>query len=221
MEFLNKITLKRVPFSYHWIFRKAMGKDFISVLDLGCGDGSFISNVLKGERKKVVGVDIHKESLEKAKKLKFYKELIRANVLKLPSRLRRRKFDVVISSQVLEHLSKKEGVKFLNEMERLAKKRIVVSTPSGFIEYTPIEKKEENNPYQRHRSGWKISELKNLGFTVRGQGAKFIYGKGGLARKTPVYFLPFWSFVAYFLAPVVYLYPRLGLISIAKKDKYV
>lgn len=210
-------SLKKIPFSYHWILRRAIGDDVSTVLDLGCGEGDLMDAISEGENWKIVGVELHKDAFIKAKKSGVYQEVIKASVAKLPKNILNKKYDVVFSSQVLEHLIKKQGLEALKQWERLAKKCIVISTPVGFIKYEPLEKKNNNNPLQEHLSGWKPEEFEKKGYTVRGQGFKLVYGERGLARRWPS-LLPVLGIISYLLAPLVYFYPKIATYMVAWED---
>ena len=67
-------------------------------------------------------------------------------------------FDCVTALDVIEHIKKAEGLRLLEDMERIAKKRIVVFTPNGFLPQSV----HNNNPLQIHKSGWKVKEMRNL-----------------------------------------------------------
>ena len=92
----------------------------------------------------------------------------------------------------------------------------MVTTPNGFIKYEPIEKKEENNPLQKHLSGWSKEELERTGFAVYGQGAKFIYAENGLARKFPS-IMPFWFLISLLFSPIIYFMPKYATYLVAVK----
>lgn len=189
------------------------------MLDLGCNNGDLMKCISRGENWEIVGVELFKDAAVKARESGVYKKVIKGDVTNLPKELKNKKYDVVFSSQVLEHLPKNKGERALMEWEKFAKKRVVVSTTNGFINYEPIENRiEENNIYQTHLSSWSTKELKKRGFTIVGQGAKIIYGVNGLARKTSTTLLPVWGFVSYFLAVFVYFFPKIGSIIICKKD---
>jgi len=51
-----------LPFSSLWSFRRLVGEDFNTVLDLGCGDGKFMKSLVSGHDWNVVGVDIFSDS---------------------------------------------------------------------------------------------------------------------------------------------------------------
>ena len=99
-------------------------------------------------------------------------------------------------------------------------KRLVVTTPVGFIKFGPIEESVKweayKNPLQQHLSGWTPDELRSLGFIVRGQGARFIYGPGGIARKLPS-LMNFFALFSILFAPIAYFFPKTASNMIAIK----
>lgn len=215
----NMDILSKIPFSYGWIVRKISEDNFKTVLDLGCDRGDFMKVISKNRSWSITGIELYDDSIKAAKRSGVYNKVVKGDVTKLPSEVITRKFDLVFSSQVLEHLNKKAGEEALEKWEALTNKRIVISTPVGFIPYEKIESREkEKNPLQTHLSGWDIKELVIRGYRVRGQGAAFIYGKNGIARKFPQ-FLPLFSILSIIIAPFVYLFPEFATYMIAWKDK--
>jgi Methyltransferase domain len=67
--------------------------------------------------------------------------------------------DSIFLLDVIEHLDKEEGVKVLKEMERVARRQIVIFTPLGFMPQH-MESGEQDGwglsgiEVQEHRSGW-------------------------------------------------------------------
>jgi len=49
-------------------------------------------------------------------------------------------------------------------MEKIAKKKIILFTPNGFL----YQGKYDNNDYQIHKSGWSLNEMKKMGYKVFG-----------------------------------------------------
>lgn len=97
-------------------------------------------------------------------------------------------FDLVMACEVLEHLEFDRGPIFLEALEKVAKKMVILTTPHGFQEQSPEEHPEEpwqNNIYQKHLSGWCHKDLEKLGYTVyfnggidsQGQAAQLIAWK--------------------------------------------
>lgn len=69
-----------------------------------------------------------------------------------------RSFDLVYALDVIEHFNKADGARLLDEMERIAARRVLVFTPNGFMEQTSA------NPYQVHRSGWTREDFRARGY---------------------------------------------------------
>ena len=92
-----------------------------SCLDLGCGDGTIL-NKLNPELFKV-GLDISHDALLNAE--------VEKKVLACSSRLpfRSNSYDLVICTEVLEHLPSEQFELSINEIQRIAKKNILVSVP--------------------------------------------------------------------------------------------
>ena len=106
--------------NYHKFFVDNVSKKDV-VLDIGCGNGALTYDVAK-KAKRVVGIDSNKKNIEfaKAKYLRSNVEYIHGDALKdLPNRL----FDVIILSNVLEHIDKR--VDFLNFLKKLASKFLI------------------------------------------------------------------------------------------------
>jgi len=115
------------------------------VLDAACGVG-YGTNILADSATKVYGIDIDKESISYAQK-KYFSDNITfevASVTKLP--YEDNYFDVVVSFETIEHLSRKDQEKFLAEIKRVLKEdgRLIISTPDK-TEYS--EKIDHNNHF--------------------------------------------------------------------------
>ena len=133
------------------------------LLDVGCGEG-LLHDMLKGRSRgadavEVIGVDIYLPYLRRAKNRG--REVVQAHAAYLP--FRDKVFDGVISLEVIEHLSKEEGHQMLEELERICRGRIIISTPKKFEEHgigSP-------NPFELHRSAWTPKEFRKRGYKVR------------------------------------------------------
>lgn len=143
---------------------QALDKQAKSILDIGCGDGSLMKLINKSGRFYAVGIDIFEPYLMNCKRIGSHADLIKGDIRKLP--FKSKSFDVVLSVEVLEHLEKAEGRAFLEAIERIAREKVVIATPFG--EYEQSEFHE--NPYQAHKAIWRPSELKELGYKIRGVG---------------------------------------------------
>lgn len=134
-------------------------KDCQSVLDLGCGSDSPIKycNIAYS-----VGVDAFKPYIEESKSKKIHTNYILGDITKL--NFEPQSFDAVILIDVLEHLEKEKGEQLLEKVERWARKKVILSTPNGFLPQRSIDE----NPFQAHRSGWIVEEIKKLGYKACG-----------------------------------------------------
>lgn len=155
-----------------------------SILDLGCGCKPFMADVTR-DMKHSVGVDLFGPSLEKAAALKTHHTFAQSEVLEYLRNSSDNSFDVVMALDLIEHLEKDGGYELLSEMERVAKKMVIIFTPNGFV----LQKPYENNPWQEHLSGWSFEEMKSLGFEITGiAGYKTFRGELGLVVRKPRFF---------------------------------
>ncbi len=92
-----------------------------SILDIGCGDGR-LTNKLAKVYPKVVGVDISEQALQYIKT-----EKIKTSVDALP--FGDNSFDLILSTELIEHLSDEVYRKAITEMKRVARKWILIGTP--------------------------------------------------------------------------------------------
>jgi SAM-dependent methyltransferase len=100
-----------------------------TLLEVGCGVGSFVKNKPLEYKTEVYGVDISATGLDYCRKLGVYKELKQADVQeKIPYEDGR--FDVVYCDQVLEHLL--NPLSAVKEMKRVLRKDglLVVNVPT-------------------------------------------------------------------------------------------
>ncbi len=147
------------------------------VADIGCSDGRG-SEVLG--KLNSTGFDIYEPALRAAVAGRRCRRGVLADVRRLP--LRDDAFDVVVSLDVVEHFPKAEALEFLGELERVARRLVIVLTPNGFVPQPP----GEDEPWQEHRCGFEPEEFKAIGYSVVGRGGPAIlrgpYGafRGGL-----------------------------------------
>jgi len=132
-----------------------------TVIDIGCGPSSPLRFV---DIRHSVGLDGFEPNLVEARKIGTHNEYVLSDVRELADKFGGRRFDCCLALDVLEHLSKPEGYKFLSDMEQLASERVVVFTPNGFMPQGELR----GNELERHLSGWEASELQALGYRVSG-----------------------------------------------------
>jgi SAM-dependent methyltransferase len=133
--------------------------DCDSVLDLGCGPSSPLQYC---QLRYTVGVEAFSPYYERAKSAGTHTELVNATVqeLEFPAK----SFDAVVLVEVVEHLAEEEGLRILQAAERWARKKVIVTSPNGFVRQHAVD----GNPLQEHLSGWPLSKMRRLGFDSRG-----------------------------------------------------
>lgn len=100
--------------------KKNITHDIESILDVGCGNG-LITNRLP-ENIRVVGVDWSEVALKYVKRDKH-----KCDITKLP--YADDEFDIVMANDVIEHLAEDDKTAVLNEITRVAKKKIILTIP--------------------------------------------------------------------------------------------
>lgn len=178
-----------------------------SVLDLGCGSNSLIQycNVPFS-----IGVEKFEPHLKESKKKGIHNQYLKADITKID--FKPKSFDAVIAIDVLEHLSKEEGYALLKKIEKWVKKKIITFTPNGYV----YQDNYDNNPFQEHKSGWNVEELKKLGFKVVGMnGWKKLRGyKASIKYKPQI----LWRIISDLTQKMVYYYPNLAFQLLAVKE---
>ena len=97
-------------------------EDVHSILDVGCGDGAFVNNL--PEYYRVMAVDRCRTAMQYVAKPKFY-----ASIEYLP--FKNNSFDLVVCAEVIEHLPYDVYKKGLTELQRVARKYIIISVPNS------------------------------------------------------------------------------------------
>ena len=178
-----------IPFTVGWGIRRALRSKPRSVLDVGCGNGERLGLLYKNRiNSLVVGVDIFEPWLRVARDRGSHDGVILADCRWLP--LRRESFDAVVCMEVIEHLQKEDGVRLLAELEHIARRKVVITAPNKEWRLSP--KAWSVNPYQRHLSSWSHTEIKQLGYQVRGSGLHRICDDQSLLARVPLVWHVVW-----------------------------
>jgi ubiquinone/menaquinone biosynthesis C-methylase UbiE len=107
----------------------------------------------------VLALDIFLNGVREAKLRGVHDDYVLADCRFLP--FRDKAFSTVICIEVIEHLVKAEGIKLLDEVERVAYEAIYLTTPISYPQSTDIIYK---NPYQEHKSFWQPYEFESQGY---------------------------------------------------------
>lgn len=201
------------PFSYYWLIKKNIDKVHIkTILDLGCGKGEFGDLINNHHKYEITGVDIFNPYLNICRKKRKYIKLIKGDLTKKIN-FEPHSFDAVVCLQTIEHMKKIYGLSLLEQIERIAKKLFIISTPVGEC----LQEVYDKNKHQRHLSSWDPTEFYNRGYKVFGTGLKLVYGpeshvKQGISlKKLPLYLLSF------LMNPIANIFPKIASQMVAIK----
>lgn len=137
-----------------------------SILDVGCGDGRFCYELMK-EGIKVEGIDYSEQALSFARafnpRTNFYLDDLTNLKLK-------KKFDVVVLVEVLEHIDPHQISKVMENISKVLKKggKLIISVPSQNL---PLQDK-----HYQHFSPKSLSNILQSNFAVK---EVFGYGRIG------------------------------------------
>ena len=182
-----------------------------TLLDIGCGGGGPVSSF---SRKLAfsVGVDTYAPAIEAARQKSSHHDYVVANVADLASKFPPKSFDCVLAFDVIEHLDKDVGLKLLDQMECISRKKVIVFTPNGFLPQGALG----GNPFQVHRSGWTAGEFRQRGYRVRGvHGLRWILGEQSEPRWKPK---TMWRTVAVATEPILARMPSCSFQLFCVKD---
>lgn len=158
-----------------------------SVLDVGSG----VAHTLRQLGvKHAVGAEGYLPSLEKARSQKTHDDYVQCDVRDISKHFQAGQFDACMALDVIEHLTKADGMKLIADMERIARKRVVFFTPCGFL----FQGNTEKGDLQTHLSGWEPAEMEKLGYRVIGLlGPKKLRGEYHRLKRRPDVF---WGLVS-------------------------
>lgn len=88
-----------------------------------------------------------------------YNEVHIGDALRLLPGIATASYDLVLAIDILEHFDKADGLAFLRECRRVARRMSLVSTPKQFC-----AQQVEANPFEDHRSVWSREELAGQGY---------------------------------------------------------
>ena len=110
------------------VFSKDEGKTF-EILDLGCGRG-WLTNLLSGYGT-VTGIEPIKPVVEYAKKIYPKLNLMNGTSKDLLEKNLQGKFDIVVSSEVIEHIPDQNKPTFISDIKSLLKDNgyVIITTP--------------------------------------------------------------------------------------------
>jgi hypothetical protein len=206
---------RELPRSVFPPFRSLLAREVVgscdTLLDLGCGRQSPVKEFSRG-LSRVVGVDRHVPYLEESLAAGIHHEYRQADVLEIGSVFEPGSFDCVVALDLIEHLPKEEGLRLIPLMERIARKKVIIFTPNGFLE----QRAYDDNALQEHLSGWSPAEMRALGYRVIGvNGWRPLRGERGVIRWRPEWL---WRNVAFASQAVTVSRPESAFQILCVKD---
>lgn len=179
---------------------KTIDRSAESILDVGCGQGYPMRLIrIVMDPKYVVGVDLFEKYIRQAKKAKLHNKYVISDIRKM--KFPAKSFDVVIASHVIEHLPIKDTNKFIKDLERIAKKQVIIATPIGEMYHPPVD----GNKLQLHLSHFFPKDFKKLGYRTLKYGRQSLLGETGLVHRVKFDLVKkFLFFVNILISPLYY-----------------
>jgi hypothetical protein len=149
------------------------------VLEVGCGKSTNMRSL--GVRHST-GIDGFAPYVEYARQQKLHDEVILGDARELEKYFKPGQFDAVVALDVIEHLTKEDGLRMMQSMEKIASRKVIFFTPSGFLPQHSFE----DNSLQEHLSGWEAKEMEQYGYHVIGLlGPKSLRGEMHVLKGRP------------------------------------
>jgi SAM-dependent methyltransferase len=181
---IDKFIFSSFIDEYYSLLDRELDGQIESVLDVGCGDSSKMQRFAR-RLKYSVGVDNFEPRLLQGASASVYREYKKLNILDIGKHFEPRSFDCVMALDVIEHLKKEDGYRLLEMMERIARKKVLIFTPNGFLE----QQAYDGNPLQVHLSGWDVDEMQSRGYRIVGvNGIKILRGDRTRIKWWPEFF---------------------------------
>lgn len=181
-----------------------------TVLDVGCGYISplrYIRNL-----KYTAGIDIDRAAVRVSRRQHIHHKYNVGDIRGLGHLFPEKSFDTVIAFDVVEHLTKKDGYKLIRNMEKIARKKIIIITPNGFQPQANFN----TNRHQQHLSGWTSADFRKYKFSVYGlRGLRWLRGQYGALKYHP-WFLA--AGLACISEPILFFFPALSYDLVAVKE---
>jgi ubiquinone/menaquinone biosynthesis C-methylase UbiE len=140
-----------------------------SLLVLCCGIGRELKDLNTSD---ITAVDISPQYIAEVSKKYPHVKAIQSDVLEYISKQPDNSVDVISFIDGLEHMPKRTGLKVLEHIKRVVRKRVILFFPEGMNETGYLRNEPHNawdiegaDEFQKHKSGWKDEEVKSLGFT--------------------------------------------------------
>lgn len=160
----------------------------------------------------MVGVDGFQPSIDHSRANHFHDDYVNTNLLDIDQVFEPKSFEVVVAIDVIEHFTKEDGHRLLENLEQIASGKVVIFTPNGFLP----QNEHSGNILQRHLSGWSVEEMNRLGYRVIGiNGWKPLLGEFSLPRFKP---RRLWTLISRLTQPLVRNHPEHAFAILCVKE---
>jgi len=134
-----------------------------TVLDLACGNGlPFFGKKFPS----LVGVDIWKKKFD----MPEYDEVYIHDIREITKLFPEKSFDVVTAIDTIEHLTKEEGFKLIEDAEKLALNKVIFFTPKKWSENKDSFENPKywsyGNEHCLHKSHWTEKDFTDRGYEI-------------------------------------------------------
>ena len=179
--------LTALPYApYRGAVLRYIDEGHLSILEAGCGAGNLIrSPYFPKEMPLKVGLEIFRPYVDRAHQRGFYDLTVQGDVRSLP--FADNSIDCVICVEVIEHMPKDQGFALIGELERIARKQLIISTTDLPLQEIDPARAADGNLYMYHQARWKPQDFREKGFEVYGMYPRFTEG----SPYDPIYFLSY------------------------------
>lgn len=150
--------------------------DCNSLMDVGCANGNYL-NWISDQRPKLetCGIDGYAPVLQSVRATKVIHGIL---PFSLEDKSFNKSYDAVMCLDVVEHLHKVESIQMVKRFDNIARKKIVIFTPFGFLDNNvAIQEDKDWQPWLFHKCGWYPEEFEALGYETY-VWKNFDYGAG-------------------------------------------
>jgi hypothetical protein len=116
----------------------------------------------------IIGVDIFEGNVSFCKATGVYDEVHCDDALQYLPAQEDRSFDTVIATELIEHLNREDGCRLLDQLERVARLTVILSTPNYACIRPGAETLVGYNEWEHHLSHWSREDFSRRRFSVRG-----------------------------------------------------
>jgi SAM-dependent methyltransferase len=156
VQYGGGIHTKHRHISYHKFFVNRV-KKHEKVLDIGCGNGAVAYSVADGSGANVVGLDLSERNVAEARK-RYSHPLVEFRIGDALRQLPQERFDVIILSNVLEHIADRH--RFLERIQQCV-------TPKRFLIRVPLFEREWRVPLKKELGvEWRLDPTHETEYTL-------------------------------------------------------